>query len=89
MRVAGTQMTKYLLVLALSILLVSCGNSEPYTLYRGSPIIENARIHIATFDADDANKAYNMENCQIAQELFQNQLEVTAKYWCEKGKYKE
>ena len=46
-------MTKYLLVLALSILLVACGNSEPYTLYRGSPIIENARIHIATFDAND------------------------------------
>ncbi len=46
-------MTKYLLVLALSILLVACGNSEPYTLYRGSLIIENARIHIATFDASD------------------------------------
>ena len=66
-------MTKYLLVLALSILLVACGNSEPYTLYRGSPIIENARIHIATFDANDGDKAYNMGNCQIGQELFQNQ----------------
>ena len=81
-------MTKYLLALT-PLLLVACGNSEPYTLYRGSPIIANARIHIATFDADDANKTYNMENCQIGQELFQNQLGVTAKYWCEKGKYKE
>jgi uncharacterized protein YcfL len=81
-------MTKYLLVLT-PLLLVACGNSEPYTLYRSSPIIENSRIHIATFDADDVGKAYNMQNCQIAQELFQNQPGVTNKYWCEKGKYKE
>lgn len=81
-------MTKYLLVLA-PLLLVACGNSEPYTLYRGSPIIENARIHIATFDANDGDKAYNMGNCQIGQELFQNQPGVTVKYWCEKGKFKE
>ncbi len=58
-------MAKYLLFLGLSISLVACGNGEPYTLYRGSPAIENARIHIATFDANES-EPYNMENCQIA-----------------------
>jgi len=81
-------MTKYILFLGLSIFLAACGNSEPYTLYRGSPVMENARIHIATFDAKE-KESYNMENCQIAAELFKKQPGVTVKYWCEKGSYKK
>ncbi|QWE15353.1 hypothetical protein [Polynucleobacter sp. AP-Sving-400A-A2] len=49
---------------------------------------ENARTHVATFDAKDG-EAYNMGNCQIAEELFQKQSGVTVKYWCEKGQFKK
>ncbi len=45
-------------------------------------------MHVATFDAKDG-EAYNMGNCQIAQELFQKQPGVTVKYWCEKGVFKK
>jgi hypothetical protein len=78
----------FLPVILFSILLSACGNDELYTLYRGSPTLENARIHIATFDANE-KESYNMENCQIAAELFQKQQGVTVKYWCEKGSYKK
>jgi hypothetical protein len=70
------------------LLTLACGNGEPYTLYRGSPVIENARIHIASFDAKE-KESYNMENCQIAAELFQKQPGVTVKYWCEKGVFRK
>jgi hypothetical protein len=69
-------------------LLSACGNGEPYTLYRGSPVIENARIHVATFDANE-KEGYNMENCQITADLFMKKQGVTVKYWCEKGIYKK
>ncbi len=58
-----------------------------HTLYRNSPVDEFMRIHIATFDADEDSATYNAENCQIAAQLFQRQPGVTAKYWCEKGRY--
>ncbi len=59
----------YCLVTAL-VFLSACSKGEPYTLYRGSPVIENARIHVASFNANE-KEGYNMENCQIAAELFQ------------------
>ena len=58
-----------------------------YTLYRNSPLESTARIHIATFDADESDN-YNNENCQQAQSLFQQQPGVTNKFWCEKGRYR-
>jgi hypothetical protein len=79
---------KLLLTLAPLFAISACGNGEPYTLYRGSPVIENARIHIASFDAKE-KESYNMENCQIAAELFQKQPGVTVKYWCEKGVFRK
>ena len=82
-----------LIILTLSIF--GCkDNSNIYTLYRNSPLDSNMRIHIATFDS--ANKAYkgtsesyNKENCLLAESLFQKQLNVVSKFWCEKGKYKK
>lgn len=66
------------------------------TLYRSSVVIENARIHIATFDADinsdgpSGNRfAYNWANCMIAADLFQNQDGVKTRFWCEKGRYRK
>lgn len=63
------------------------------TLYRGSPAIENARIHIATFDADDSYDGstfqYNWTNCLIAADLFVSQRGVIVRYWCERGYHKD
>ena len=58
-----------------------------YTLYRNSATGITERIHIATFDADEAD-AYNNENCQQAQTLFQQQPGAIVKFWCEKGPYR-
>ena len=71
------------------LLLTACGDNT-YTLYRNSATSggESWRMHVATFDAKDG-EAYNMGNCQIAEELFQKQPGVTVKYWCEKGVFKK
>ena len=62
--------------------------SEVYTLYRSSVVTPNARIHIATFDADESGD-YNQENCWTAADLFQNQPGVRTRFWCEQGTYRE
>lgn len=94
------------LVLGLSLLVASGGISsaeegvraksenDVATMYRSSPVIKNARIHIATFDsttkAYNGNEFdYNWENCQVAAKLFQSQPGVITTFWCEKGFYKE
>lgn len=61
-----------------------------FTLYRNSVTLggENMRIHVATFDSADG-EAYNRENCDQAQLLFQNQPGVNTKFWCEKGRFKK
>jgi hypothetical protein len=71
------------------IFISSCSsNDHVYTLYRNSVIDSNMRIHIATFDAKE-DEVYNKENCELARDLFQKQEGVTAKFWCEKGRYKK
>ena len=66
---------------------------QTYTLYRDSATDANAkgnsamRIHVASFDSADG-AAYNQENCNQARKLFQEQPEVTVRYWCEKGRFK-
>ncbi len=71
-----------------SLLLAACGPSEGgvFTLYRNSVTDGNLRIHVATFDAHEKEE-YNRGNCEQAQALFQNQPGVTAKFWCEKGRF--
>ena len=59
-----------------------------------SAAVENARYHVATFDAQIGKVTgtsfdYNFENCQIAANLFENQRGVLVKYWCEKGFYRK
>ena len=63
------------------------GNGTAYTLYRNSAMGSLERIHIATFDASEAD-SYNNENCQQAQTLFQQQPGLAVKFWCEKGRYR-
>ena len=76
------------LIILISLFLMSCSQSESYTLYRNSVTDENMRIHVASFDASDTGN-YNQENCKIAQELFQKQDGVITKFWCEKGVFKK
>jgi len=64
------------------------------TLYRDSVVIENARMHIATFNSSiEAWRGnlfwYNWENCMTAAKLFQGQSGVKTRFWCEKGPYKK
>lgn len=72
--------------------------SPTWTLYR-EPAIGSARLHVATFDANDTGGGthrYNETNCAAAAELFyisaQLKSEETGlpptKYWCEPGPYK-
>jgi hypothetical protein len=75
--------------------LPACDDSKPkgviYTLYRSSPTVgsisgEDARIHVATFDAAE-DKNYNRDNCETARDLFASQPGVTVRYWCERGRF--
>ena len=61
-------------------------NDMVATLYRTNLIIENARMHVATFNADDGGK-YNWDNCLKSAELFQSQPDVKTLFWCENGEY--
>jgi len=80
---------KKLLPFLVLLFINSCtdNGSDPYTLYRNSVLDKSSRIHIATFDSKEGN-GYNMANCNIAQDLFQNQPFVETRFWCEKGFYK-
>lgn len=69
--------------------MAGCGLSEgdTYTLYRNSVITQDARMHVASFDAAEGGR-YNNENCQHAMRLLQEQPDVHVRFWCEKGPYK-
>jgi hypothetical protein len=53
-----------------------------------SPVIPEARLHVATFDSGDGAQ-YNSENCQAARDLFQQQPGVQTTFWCEKGRFRQ
>ena len=75
------------LYLMLPALLSGCnGGIDPYTLYRNSVVRDEARIHVATFDAADGG-AYNRDNCELAANLFQAQSGVRTRFWCERGRF--
>jgi len=76
-------------ILLVLMVLISCSKKvETYTLYRNSIVIDNARIHMATFDSND-EAPYNQENCELARTLFQSQPQVVTHFWCEKGHYQK
>lgn len=88
-------MKKLLILIFICFINISYGkadDNEVATLYRSSLIGDDIRYHIATFDAklktNDGRFDYNWKNCLIARDLFQNQLGVTVKYWCEKGYFR-
>jgi hypothetical protein len=77
-------------ILIFSLLFSACSESDSntYTLYRNTVHDETMRLHIATFDSNDAEK-YNQGNCEITKDLFQKQDGVKVKFWCEKGRFKK
>lgn len=79
-------MHRNITVLLSCFILSGCGQYDTYSLYRGSVVDGVNRIYIANFDAQDGGTdSYNLENCQIAADLFTNQPGVIVKYWCEKS----
>ena len=59
------------------------------TLYSESALLgENARVHVATFDAYK-DLEYNSGNCEIGADLRMRTATSAIKYWCEKGHFKE
>lgn len=61
-------------------------HGQVYTLYRNSVTNPSMRIHVATFDAQEA-AVYNLGNAEQARSLFQAQPGVAVKFWWEKGRY--
>jgi hypothetical protein len=77
-----------LCIMVAGVALLGCSDATVYTLYRNSVVIENARLHVATFDTADG-EPYNSENCQAARDLFQQQPGVKTRFWCEKGRFRQ
>lgn len=67
---------------------VKTNKSKVYTLYRNNPFDVKLRVHVATFDVDE-NEEYNQVNCKMAADLRMGQPDTVAKYWCEKGYFRE
>jgi hypothetical protein len=67
---------------------LASSDDTTFTLCRNSVVDKNMRIHVATFDATES-EAYNRENCETAQTLFQTQPGVMVRYWCEKGRFRK
>ena len=80
-------MKRAILSLVAVLSLSACNDSTVFTLYRNSVLSADARIHIASFDARE-NESYNRENCELARDLFAKQPDVKARFWCEKGRYR-
>lgn len=63
----------------------AASEARVFTLYRSSVVDPLMKIHVATFDADEAAE-YNHENCWLAADLFAKQPGVSVRYWCEPGR---
>lgn len=84
-----------------SALLASCSQqgASTATLYRNSPF-GAARVHWATFNANESDPSYNLNNCLMAARLLNANMTASAKaqgkereasvgFWCENGPYRE
>lgn len=74
--------------LAAALSIAGCdGDRDVWTLYRNSPIDLSARVHWATFDADEP-RDYNLRNCQMAADLLNKQAPRGIRWWCGAGRYR-
>lgn len=90
-------MTTALATMALAACNVSSeSNAEKFTLYRNSLLDSSARVHWATFDADESDRNYNRNNCEMAARLLNANFAASARaegkeptpavgFWCEPG----
>ncbi|HEX8486184.1 hypothetical protein [Sphingomonas sp.] len=83
-------------LIVLSVLLMGCGNTAPSattTLYRNSSMSPTARVHFATFDAQESDPTYNSTNCAMAAKLLNANIKAMnddsqpVGFWCEPGSY--
>ncbi|WP_320677371.1 hypothetical protein [Prochlorococcus sp. MIT 1300] len=84
-------MRHLLLAPLLLTLLAGCQSkkeNQVVTLYSDSPLFENTRVHVATFDAYQ-DLEYNSGNCEMAADLRMKEATSDIKYWCEEGYFKE
>ena len=92
-------MNQILIALIAIFGLASCANatSPAYTLYRNSRLDPAARIHWASFDADDSGAGsndYNRANCEMTVDLLRANLRALndgaepVRFWCETGGYR-
>jgi hypothetical protein len=82
---------------ALAFPMASCSfdKASPYTLYRTSSMAPGARIHWATFNADESSPIYNRQNCGMAARLLTANMKAlngedynpALGFWCEEGEY--
>ena len=88
-----------LLVLALA----ACDGKQPpeeytATLYRNSALDHSMRVHWASFDADESDRNYNLNNCSMAARLLNSNVSASEEaeqkepdpllgFWCEPGPY--
>lgn len=82
-------------------LLGSCSKSaNTVTLYRSSPFAAGIRVHWATFNANESDQSYNLNNCLMAARVLNANVTASAKaegkerdsslgFWCEGGPYRE
>ena len=87
------------LVVAGSLCVTACGrhSAQSFTLYRTSSIDRSLRVHWGTFDADESDPSYNLNNCQMAARLLTANMkalngadyDVRMGFWCEPGGYSE
>ena len=83
----GIEILTLLMAIGALTLLSACNNPRGgpvYTLYRSSS--GGAREHVATFDAAKP-AGYNRVNCETARKLFASEPGVTARFWCERGRF--
>jgi hypothetical protein len=80
--------------------LASGGKAERFTLYRNSGLDTSVRVHWATFDANESDRNYNRNNCEMAARLLNANIDASARaegsdgdpvvgFWCEPGGYSE
>jgi hypothetical protein len=73
----------------------SSKRAAEYTLYRNSGMNPAARVHWATFNAAESDRAFNLNNCQMTARLLNanvrqlNQGRSPIGFWCEPGNYRE
>lgn len=86
------------------MLAAGCGpastSAYTFTLYRNSGLDRSMRVHWATFDAEESDRNYNRNNCDMAARLLIANVDASAEqegkprdptvgFWCEPGSYSD